>query len=110
MVGGRAFRFDRRAAGSELGLGGGRSRSLFPKIRLLVVGAAEVLPLRRGTPRAIGLPLLVAQLLPARLVRRGRSRSIAGYAPGRVQLRRLLGRRPGARTDARRRTPPSSRR
>ena len=116
----RVLELGRRAVGSELRPRCRRSGSLLLADVRLVAGAAQELPLRRWAPRSVDLSLLVAVrllllllllLLAGRLMGRGRSGPIAGDAPGRVQLRRLLIlRRARARADARRRAPSCSRR
>jgi len=102
----------RRTSRSQTRPGRRRHRSLFRQVAL--VRARQQLPVRRRAPRALLLRLvgrLLMLLRPAgrgRPMRRGRSRAIAGNAPGRcVQLGRL---QILHRADARRGTPSGSRR
>lgn len=110
----RAVHFRRWTGGSELSLRCWGSRSLLAKVRLMD-RAAQELPLRRWAPRSIHLSLLVAPrrllllLTTAEMVGRGRSGPIAGYAAFGPVRRLLILHRASARTDARRRTPSSSR-
>lgn len=110
----RAVHFRRCTGGSELSLRRWGSRSLLAKVRLMD-RAAQELPLRRWAPRSIHLSLLVAPrrllllLTTAEMVGRGRSGPIAGCAAFGPVRRLLILHRASARTDARRRTPSSSR-
>jgi len=102
----------RRASRSQIRPRRRRPWSLLRQIGL-VIRARQQFPMRRGAPRAFLLlvaRLLLMLLLTAgrRSMRCGRSRAIAGNASGWcVQLRRL---QILYRADARRGTPPGSRR